>query len=732
MLCVASVGAQERWTLRGEHGTRGPFTSRLTLERTAHEELRVEREVHYLRDGGTEHRAGLVHRRHGDAYTATLEPQGSLRGGLLGETPQPAELNFKLSEDRARIQSLCYAADGTSSASGERDQDLDHLPQRNGRLLAVSENAVQDVLDGGPELGAGVTVANFLHVGGWKRAQILDWIELTPDQRQALAQAERPSVWVRSFVRGEIKLPFRIPVAPLGPATLSVGVEPGTRFRYEILELLPLPEDGQSILSALKVLSFRTFDLPLTAPEALALGLGEERIVEGRFEVALNGRLSLGHALTREERLVRIGATARTEGFYRIKRHWQLSAIRLPGDAVRLELSRGKGRERAVEAKLFSGLSLGRHAPEDEDDEDRIDYLEPVADAGLSVGGALLDGLLKIELKAEDKRWTGDEVSFAYRLDLARPEAREAYERAVRGDLRALQALAQDPQSGVAVEYSINEHEQRVFRQAQAKVFQLFEAHNKRTVSSKEFDVEDAQGSRKFEVFRYRKQSKVGIPFDPFRTERKVQVEAVRAFAEGEEPALIGRSLRYRLDLRDPLTRERELASLQRVLTAWGVPGSEDDPEPIETAPDPRKGPLRWVRTRHGRTRTLLAVDLAEEGIGAILASNAETRRAAYLEADRVVHGEAREEAEAGADRFVRSLARLDRARNAGARDEALRELLELAGYDLQAITALIQLAPKDALQIRAEVGGKRVDYDGELHGRAYTPLDAQTERYGH
>lgn len=732
-MAASSGVAQERWTLRGQHSVHGAYTSQVTLERTPHEELRVLREVHYLRDGRRERRAGIVLRRHGETYAVELPPVGNLEDGLLGrQSDDTIELTLKLSEDRTRIQALAYDARGSASASGGRDQDLDSIPRRHGRLLAFSENTVRNVLDGGLELGGGVTLANFLHVGGWKRIQIQDWIDLSPEQRQALAQAERPSVWVRSYVRGQIKLPWRIPVAPLGAATLSVGVEPGTDFRYEILELLPLPEDGDSIVSQLKKQSFRTFDLPLSVGEARTLRLGEERILEGRFEVALSGRLSVGHALTREESLIRIGATARTEGFYRIKRSWRMSVIRLEGDAVRLELSRGKGRELEAEARVWTGLSLGSKPPAEDDDEDSISYLEPVKNAGKTAGVGILDGLLRIELKAEGKRWTGDEVSVAYRLDLAQPGAQEAYERAVRGDLRRLSELAQERDSGIEEEYRINEHERRVFRQVQAKVFNLVDAHKRRQISSKTLDVKDAAGARTFEVWRYRRQSKAGIPVDPLRTERKVQVEAVRAYdTVGDSAELIGRSLRYRLDVRDPLTREGELESLQRVLAAWGVPGSEEDVTPIETEPDHR-GPLRWVRTRHGRTRTVLGLDLGEAGVQAVLDASPEEQREAYLEADRVVHGKVRERAQRGADRFVEALGALRRAKRADVRDAALRDLLQVAGYDLEAVTAMVQLAPREAIQIRAEVGGKRVDYDGERRGPAYRPLDAEAERYGH
>ena len=268
-LCLASgSSAQERWTLRGQHAAHGPFTSRLTLERTRDEELRVEREVHYLRDDRRERRSGIVHRRHGERYSAVLTSSANLHDALVGGREGAAELHLKLSEYHTQIQSLVYDEAGSASAAGGRDQQLGSLPRRSGRLLAFSENTARNVLDGGLEVGAGVDLGSFLHVGGWRRIEVLDWIDLSPEQRQSLAQAERPSVWVRSFVRGEIKLPWRIPVAPLGVATLSVGVEPGTRFRYEIEELLPLPEDGSSILSELKLHSFRTFDLPLSVAEA--------------------------------------------------------------------------------------------------------------------------------------------------------------------------------------------------------------------------------------------------------------------------------------------------------------------------------------------------------------------------------------------------------------------------------------------------------------------------------
>ena len=54
---------------------------------------------------------------------------------------------------RARASTaVAPAASNAASASGGRDQDLDSIPRRQGRLLAFSENTARNVLDGGVEL----------------------------------------------------------------------------------------------------------------------------------------------------------------------------------------------------------------------------------------------------------------------------------------------------------------------------------------------------------------------------------------------------------------------------------------------------------------------------------------------------------------------------------------------------------------------------------------------------
>lgn len=711
---AGDVAAQERWELTGEDAARGPFTARLELRRVADGDLLAELRVEWLIDSA-ERLAGVVHLRSRTRLEARLAPAA---GDGFARVFAPPGVGVAVSElaleetGPEAWRAVLRGPRGELVAEGRRvgvEPPNPPASRLGKRLLALAKEEVGQLLQRGVSADAGLDLGEHIHLGVVGRAELLDLHQLEPEQETALGR-DPGRVWVETWLEGGIRFPFQGIVDLSGATGLRVGFEPGARLRYRVRELHPVPAGGEprQVLAGLLKIARRSIDLPLTADEALALEPGAERVLEGEATLTWSGSLAFGadtEALG--DGVLGLGAEARVGGFWRRSGPLRIGLLRQEGSRVRLRWSRGQRRESGAEARALLGLAL----------------LEPPAASGsleFFRPERLAQGLLRFQLRAEVGRLEGDELDLAWALDLERPAAREAFDRALRGDLRGLDALAAVPGSGVEQELRVVEHEERTWRGGELAAFRVVELGTWRALSLKDLLIEDARGKDAALVVRVERRDRSAFLFGLARTEREARLELVRSRpqAGGAE----ARSLRYRLIVRDPRTGSGEVARLRGLAAAWALPGTSEG-----ELPTPGR---RFLQSRWGRTRMLLQVDLAESGVAALGSAGADQLRAAWLAARERVHPGPAPDREAeqrrrriaarDARRFAEAVATLSGDREALAR--GLADLSRLGKNDLTLVAALLELAPRDAVRVRLEIDGKRIDYDGERRGQGFAP----------
>lgn len=705
---AASASAQERYALAGDHPQRGPFQVRLLLRRAQDGDLMVELRLKPERAAKELALSGPVELRSPTRIEARLG--GASRGltGALIPTEADARgfalaLELEPPGDGATLR-LTEPSGEVLVARGARV--VEPRPARptglKGRLLAVSGQTLEDILSAGPELGGSfpLPVADFLHLGVAARVELLESHQLLPEQETAWLQAQGVT-WIETEVEGGLRLPFELPL----PVGLRVGIKPGTALRYRVRELHPVPPGvhPRDVKDALVRAGRRAIDLPLTAAEARDLGLGSERVIEGEMSLALSGALGVGTTTAVVSDVVEIGGEARAGGFWRVTGQLRIGVLRCEGSVVRVRWSKVKWRELGAEARAFLGIA-GIDRAEARECASGLEYVDPVA--------RVASGLLRFEVKSELACRDQDELDLAYLFDLSRPRAREAYERAVKGDLVVAARAARDRSSGVIEEYRIVDHERRTWQKADLRVSELLQTGASRALSRKELAVADALGKEPVAIARVERKKKAVFLFGMARAEKESSLELVRT---GPEGAPGERTLRWRSVVKDPLTSAGEVDRVRRITARWGLPGTTE-----AELPTPEK---RLLKSRWGRTRTLLQVDVAAAGIERLLAAPPAALRQAWARGEALVEGDTVGPRDAESDRARAFAEAVDRLRgDKEAMADGVSALARLAGDDPHAIAAVLELVPPETVRLRAELDGQRVDWNGERRGARFQP----------
>lgn len=692
----------------------------ITVRRVPNGDLEVQLELDPPGDRAPVHLAGPVHLRSQTRLEARLRPRGEagIAAALGGERPaaqDPSQLTLERQEGD-RVEARLISPSGqvvvargapVRAAAAPRPVGL------RGRLLALGRKGLDEVLGGRVTLGADLPVSDFLHLGVTTRLRLLDRGQLEPEQETALLSAPR-STWIETELEGGARLPFQLPL-PLGPAGLAVGIEPGTRLRYRVRELHALAADErpEARRSALAALARRAIDLPLDAAEAEALTLGAECALEGEMSLALRGQLGLGLTTACLGDVVEVGGQARVGGFWRVSAPFRLSVLREEAARVRVRWTRTRRRELGAEARLFLGVAgVDRHALEDA--APPLEYFQP---AGALAGAAAsqLGKLLRFELRGRVGRTEEDELDLIYSFDLADPAARAAYERAVRGDLTGADELTGRGPGPVEQVLRVVEHEQRRWCDGELGISELWSDKASRALTIKDLELTDREGAARLDVVRAERRSGRDFLFGAVAgSRREANLEVIRELPAG---GVETRALRWRLVLRDPRTSRRDVDRLRRLVARWGLPLADE-----EALPTPGR---RLLRSRFGRTRTLLQVDVSPAGVTALLAASPAELREAWARAQRLVDGHEQDDpssSEGGreARAFADQVARLGAGREDLA--QAVSELSALAGHDPVLAAALLELVPRETVRLRAELDGRRADYDGERRGAGFAP----------
>jgi len=751
----SQAGTSESYDLRGTDSQRGAYSLSVRVDSLPSGEIIVNRQATYA-DGKRELHRGAGERR-GDQLRATLQDRSGISQQLgAGSSANEVELWLRFGAEGAvsardrspRGEGQAQLAPRSAGGEAKPEEGRHLLAASSSKVAAKIRKAAAGLAYDGVDLEHTFKISRFLHVGVGAAIEAMKRSELSPSQVEG---NKRGQVWLKSRIHGGVKVPLSTSI-PLGEVRLGLGFEAGARVDYTVVDLYPMPRgvtDVRTVIGDLRQATVRSFDLPLDANEARAMNVGARRVFEGRAHVAVKGNLTVGRTLGDLGEVARIGATARVGGFYRISGRARIEVERLARDRVRVRLSKAKTHTRGASADLLLEASLKREAVRRElqpaveyVDEALIDRtkLTPELRAALvTVGREVvitgLDGvvrrLTRVTIKASVTNTKEDAFDLAFKFDLRSERARQAYERAVRGDFTEAGKAAQDPQSGVTRDHRVLEVERATHLAASLELSVVFDASFSRKISLRDLSVEDDSGKSDYEIWRYQREWNTSL-FNRDRG-RKVDMEVVRRTREGQGP---DHSLRFKLEITDPSTWAAEAASFQRLLKWWGLDGSSALPAP---------GDPGLLQPRYGRTQTKLDVRISDRGITSIMGRDQATYFKAYSYAVATIRGRLpswadedgrrRLENKSNDDRnptddrelrelrsareFVRQLGRLGNASSQRDRARALKALAQTTRWDLYTIGALVALAPRSEVSLDASLLGRRIQVVDGVRGAA-------------
>lgn len=762
----------QTYLLRGTDTQRGAYSLRLTLQLQAGGAVKVVREARYA-DGKVEIHGGVGEVSEGQLQVRLDERIGA-SGAIARETARGAVRLASRFRPGGELEARDSSPRGDGHARGRLEVEVlasesasrEKIEQKGKHLLALSDREIgarirragARLAYDGVALEHEFALSSFFHVGAGGAINALQPSELSA--AQAETTRERPGhVWLQSVVHGGARVPLSTTV-PVGELSFGVGFETGARVDYTVIDLYPMPAgvtDIRTIVGDLRQSASRSFDLPLDAAEAREMTVGARRIFEGRAHVAVNGNLSIGREVADVRDVLRIGASARGGGFYKISGRARVEVERLPRNRVRVRLSRGRQHQRGVTGDYFLGASLD-HAAVLEELAPAVEYVdEALIDTTkltpelravlLAVGQAVVvnaaDGIVKralrFQIKTSATQTQDDELDLAYRFDLDRAQARAAYERAVRGDFTLAGRRALDPASGVTLDHRVVDVENTTHLAASLELSVFLNISASRTISLQDLAVTDASGQTNYEVWRFERE----FNLDLFNREakRRVDMEVIRRTrpdAAGVQQ--LTQSLRFRLDITDPSTRSAEAASFRRLLASWGLDHTSNLPRPESRG---------LLASRYGKTRTQFDIQIGDAGIQQILRRDHDAYLNAYANAYTTIEGRvpvwATEQGRRRIDfadsddnnryqqektqlerarRFAQSMERLSFARSANERAQALKWIATSARYDLYGVAAMVSLAPRSSLSIDASLLGERIRVVDGVRGDTAIAVD--------
>ncbi len=653
------------------------------------------------------------------------------------------------------------AAPADAAADAAVDDDVGAIREVGRHLLALAKTELREEAVDGVDLEHRFRVSDYFHIGASTGVRLID----APDADQRLTDAREGDrgFWAATSVAGGPRVPLTT-IIPLGEATISAGFTTGARLTYEVTDRYRIPDgvagpDGA--LEQLRTASSRTFDLPLTAADALAMNVGAKRVMEGEGTVALNGSISIGTDLTDlGGDVARIGASARVGGFYRIRGHVRLKVVRLDGTEVAVRFTRGRSRTRGGSADLFLGLFVDRNVLADEIAPE-IEYIDILTDEIADEIADQVEDVVRFRLAFGGEASRRSQFDITYRFDLSDPAAAAAYERAIRGDLRAADEATAAP--SVTEELRILLDEERFHRFANLDV-SVIRASRSRTATATDVSVEEElRGASRFQIFRYERHGRSLVGSDQRLLLEVVHARTPEHDAAGLPPEARERALRFRWSIDDAFSTSGDVRRFIDWIDRVDLPGGAEATARVRESWPDRNIFQRIGGGRFGRTTREIGIDVTEEGLKRILeVDDGATLLQAYAAAFARIEGdiplwasaEGREVVDDW-DRFGdssvqndpdldRAVTELRRARgfvkdvrrlvevdehDDDARAERLTELADGMGFRLHGIAALAALAPRDTLRTRVGLSGEHVaggGFTAGFTGERFRPLEVR------
>jgi hypothetical protein len=646
------VDGEERYELKGTTPDGREFTSTLVL-RPADSPLggvvvtrTVDGETQEFVAGLTANTIALDLNAARGAKGRLEQDQGSDGGTLVLTFGEGGTVESVLTRNGAELRAAgkrVAGDDDTQSPDAPEGEDDDSkLEQLGDHLVILAKEELEKASYDGVKLDQRFKLSEYLHVGVGLGVAVLDPNKQTIEQTTSVGKATAPSAWLVTTAEGGARVPLNATI-PLGEVTLRLGFHSGAKARYRVVHLYEVPDgfskdDLKKLADTLKELGKRSFDLPLGAAEAQEMAPGTQYLMEGEATAAFTGSLQVGTEITDfGGGVMRIGASARVGGFYRVRGDLRFEVYRLGASEVRVRVTRGKTKSRGRSADLFLGATVDRNALK-ETFEPAVDHFDNsivrrVADAAADAAtDAVADGVekvVKFTISTGRSRAVSDEVDVSYRFDLTKAPAQEAFADAMRGNFVTAGKLRDQAESGVVREYRVLAFEEKHHHASDFALSILASGKWSKDVKIRDLDIQSEGNARtRYELFTFNRHMHlrlIGNKKNEPRRNKDFVIEAVRRTREG----LGERSFTFRYRNVDPTTFKGEGERIRRIIDAWGLDATSAIPKP------------GWslFRSRYGKTETVLLVEFSEEAVEYLLSKSEMSLFYAYVEGYEAVHG---------------------------------------------------------------------------------------------
>lgn len=465
--------------------------------------------------------------------------------------------------EKASVRVLRGDAEVGSASLEERKSVWQKIP---GELLGLARKEVDKAIHKEIDLTAEFSVLSYGHIGIRASAELLEDGELTPFMKDSdelfRAAGKGAPIWIRSVVEGGPRIAYShsIPIDGSGTVRVDVGFSLGGMVRYTCDDQYTRPasiKDAKGALAVLEEMPARVFSLPLTAGKAEALPIGTKRTLDGQGALALTGGISFGYRLEElgalEKKAV-VGVNAGLSVTWNIHGDLRLEVERQREKLVKVRWTKGTTRQFGAGVNALLGFYVS---------EELLAKLKSPTDKVVNAVVKEGERYTTVTFNASVDWLKQNELAIDMLFDLSDEKARAAYERAVVGDLVAVQALADLKTPSGLKDFKVTSTlTDALSFHAKFAAFRILSASTDRKTTNIHVDVAALDGSTSStDTFGYERSGK-GL----FGDSRTLTAEAMtREVVRPNQPVATGQRVSFKFSGRDDRTWKSELLDTLRL-----------------------------------------------------------------------------------------------------------------------------------------------------------------------
>ena len=542
--------------------------------------------------------------------------------------------------DRAAETGLVYVAtfDGKFEKAnvrvlrGEQELGRATLEERQsfwqripGELIGLAKKEVDKAVHKEIDLSKEFHILSYGHIGIRAAAELLEDGERSPfmvtsDELFRAAGKGEP-IWIRTTIEGGPRIAYStsIPIDGAGSIRVDAGFSLGGFIRYTCDDQYTRPanvKDAKGALQVLEDMPARVFNLPLTASRAEELAVGTRRSLDGQGALALSGGVSFGYRLEELgalEKKATVGINAGLGVTWNIRGDLRLEVERQRDKLVRVRWTKGSTRQFGAGVNVLLGFYVS---------QELLDKLKSPTDKVVNAVVKEGERYTTVTFNASADWLKQNELAIDMIFDLSDGAARTAYERAVVGDLLAVQALADSKTPTGLKDYKVTSTlTDALSFHAKFAAFRVLSASTDRTTRNIHVEVAALDGATSTtDIMSYERSGK-GL----FGDSRTLTAEALtREVVRPNQPVANGQRVTFHFAGRDDMTWKSELLDTLRLgalLFGAGRVGSE-----TALISNHEPGILR----HYGKTDMTLDVTLGSAAIEKVLSVSYEELLQAY------------------------------------------------------------------------------------------------------